>query len=125
MMYLLGLSTDYQPDGRVIMQILTPQVAQGGNGASFIELGDVYKQLNAPYGAFAHWLIVASTNGIKSDDTTYLSTEQQIQSLTTQRDALVQQMKDVLDGTANGHREQLIQQGRALLTAAQTLAGGQ
>ncbi len=54
MMSLLGLSTDYQPDGRVIMQILTPPVAQGGNGASFIELGDVYKQLNAPYGAFAH-----------------------------------------------------------------------
>jgi hypothetical protein len=125
MMYLLGLSTDYQPDGRVIMQILTPPVAKGGNGASFIELGDVYKQLNAPYGAFAHWLIVASTNGITSDDTTYLSTEQQIQSLTTQRDALVQQMKDVLDGTAHGHREQLLQQGRDLLAAAQTLAGGQ
>ena len=31
MMYLLGLSTDYQSDGRVIMQILTPPVAKGGN----------------------------------------------------------------------------------------------
>jgi len=39
-------------------------------------------------------LIVASTNGIKADDTTYLSIEQQIQQLTTQRDALVQQMKE-------------------------------
>jgi hypothetical protein len=123
MMHLLGLSTDYQPDGRVITQVLTPSVAKGANGASFTELGDVYKQLNAPYGAFAHSLIVASTNGIKADDPTYLETERAIQSLTLQRDALVQQMKDVLDGSANGHREQLVREGRNLLEAAQALAG--
>jgi hypothetical protein len=56
---------------------------------------------------------------------TYVSMEPQIQSLTVRRDALVQQMKDVLDGSARGHREQLIQQGRNLLAAAQTLAGGE
>ena len=122
-MYLLGLTTDYQPDGRVIMQVLTPSVAKGGNGASFIELGDVYKQLNAPYGAFANALIVASTNGIKADDATYLRTEQAIQSLASERDELVQQMKNVLDGSANGHREQLIRAGRFLLEAAKVLAG--
>ena len=122
MMYLLGLSTDYQPDGRVIMQVLTPSVAKGGNGASFTELGDVYKQLNAPYGAFANSLIVASTNGIKADDTTYLNTERAIQRLASQRDALVQQMKDVLDGSAKGHREQLVRDGLNLLEAAQVLA---
>jgi len=83
----------------------------------------VYKQLNAPYCYFAHSLIVASTNGIKADDATYLSMEQQIQGLTSQRDGLIQQMKDVLDGSANGHREQLIQQGLSLLGAARALAG--
>jgi hypothetical protein len=118
---LLGLTPDYQPDGRVITQILTPSVATGGNGTSFTELGDVYKQLNAPYGDFAHSLIVASTNAIKADDSTYLSTEQQIQQLTSQRDDLVQQMKNVLDGTDDGHREQLIQEGNNLLLAAQVL----
>jgi hypothetical protein len=123
MMYLLGLSTDYQPDGRVIMQALTPSVAKGGNGASFTELGDVYKQLNAPYGDFAHSLIVASTNGIKPDDATYLNIERAIQSLASQRDALVQEMKNVLDDSANGHREQLIREGRMLLEAAKVLAG--
>jgi hypothetical protein len=107
----------------VLTQVLTPSVAKGGNGASFTELGDVYKQLNAPYGAFAHSVIVASTNGIKADDATYLETERAIQSLTSQRDALVQQMKDVLDGSANGHREQLVREGRNLLEAAQALAG--
>ena len=122
MMHLVGLSTDYQPDGRVIMQALTPAAAKGGNSASFTELGDVYKQLNAPYGDFAHSLIVASTNGIKADDNRYLLTERAIQVLATQRDTLVQQMKDVLDGGSNGHREQLIAEGRLLLLAAKVLA---
>ena len=120
---VLGLTPDYQPDGRVITQILTPSVAKGGNSESLTELGDLYKQLNAPYGDFAHSLIVASTNAIKADDVTYLSTEQQIQQLTSQRDDLVQQMKDVLDGTDKGHREQLIAAGQSLLQSAQTLAG--
>ena len=107
----------------MITQILTPSVAKGGNGASFVQLGDVYKQLNAPYDDFSHSLIVASTTGIRADDATYLSMEQQIQRLTSQRDTLVQEMKNVLDGSANGHREQLVQQGLSLLAAARTLAG--
>jgi hypothetical protein len=123
---LLGLTPDYQPDGRVVTQILTPSVAKGGNGASFTQLGDMYKQLNAPYGAFAHSLIVASTNGIKSmstNDAVYRSTEQQIQHLASARDALVQQMKDLLDGSAQGHREQLLRDGQSLLDQAAALAG--
>ena len=123
MMHLAGLSTDYQPDGRVITQALTRPVAKRGNGESFTELGDLYKQLNAPYGAFNHWLIVASTRGIKSDDATYLKTERAIQQLAAQRDALVTQMKGVLNGGDDGHAEQLIRTGLRLLEAAQDLAG--
>lgn len=119
---LLGLKPDYQPDGRVITQILTPRVDKGSNSRSFTELGDLYKQLNAPYGIFAHFLIVASTNGIKADDATYLATEKQIQRLTTKRDKLAQQMKNALDGYARGHREQLIRKGRRLIRAARRLA---
>ncbi|HET8528599.1 MAG TPA: hypothetical protein VFL60_06795 [Gaiellaceae bacterium] len=120
---LLGLRPDYTPDGRVITQILTPSVAKGDNGASFTQLGDVYKQLDAPYGAFDHSLIVASTHGIESDDATYLSTEQAIQSLATQRDALAAQMRSVLDGSSTGHREQLIHDAQGLLAQAASLAG--
>jgi arylsulfatase A-like enzyme len=123
MMHLAGLSTDYQPDGRAITQALTRPVAKAGNGESFTELGDLYKQLNAPYGSFNHWLIVASTLGIKSDDATYLKTERAIQQLAAQRDTLATQMKGVLNGSSNGHAEQLIRQGRRLLEAAQDLAG--
>jgi hypothetical protein len=121
MMSLLGLTTDYVPDGRVITQVLDPWAAKGGNGESFTRLGDVYKQLNAPYGEFNHSLIVASTKGIAADDATYLATEQQIQTLTTQRDALATQMKDVLNGISNGHQEQLIRQGEKLLEDADAL----
>jgi hypothetical protein len=120
---LLDLKPDYQTDGRVITQILAPSVAKGGNGESFTELGDIYKQLNAPYGDFAHSLIVASTKAIEADDATYLSTETQIQQLTEQRDTLVQQMKNLLDGSANGHAEQLIRNGINLLASARALAG--
>ncbi len=123
-MDLVGLKTDYQPDGRVITEILTPSAAGGGNGTSFTQLGDVFKQLDAPYGAFAHSLLVISTNAIKSNDQTYLARERDIQQLTSQRDALVQQMKDVLDGSATGHVEQLIGEGRTLLHQADAIAGG-
>jgi hypothetical protein len=138
---LIGLRGDYQPDGRVITEALTASAAKGGNSRSFTELGDLYKQLDAPYGDFAHSLIVASTNGIKADDATYLATEQQIQRLAAQRDALVQRMQGLLDGSGDGehgdqrahdghddagddgHREQLIRQGHELLKAAHALAG--
>ena len=121
---LVGLQPDYTPDGRVITQALAPSVAGGGNGESFQQLGDMYKQLDAPYGAFAHSLIVASTNGIEStDNTVYVNAERAIQSLTAQRDALVLQIRSLLTGGSDGHREQLIQQGQALLDQAAQLAG--
>ena len=120
---LLDLKPDYQPDGRVITQILAPSVAKDDNGESFTDLGDLYKQLNAPYGDFAHSLIVASTNAIKADDATYLSTERRIQELTFHRDELVWRMKNVLDGPFHGQREQLIHEGRHLLREAQEVAG--
>jgi hypothetical protein len=119
---LLGLTPDYQPDGRIVTQILKRSVAEDGQSDLLTELGDLYKQLNAPYGDFAHSLILASTNGIKSNDATYVSTERQIQQLASQRDALVQRMKDVLDGSQGGHRERLIREGRELLQAAQEVA---
>jgi hypothetical protein len=119
---LTGLRPDYTPDGRVISQILNPRVAGDQDGQSSQLLGALYKQLDAPYGAFNHFLIVASTNGIKSDDATYLSTEQAIQSLASARDALVAQMRSVLNGDSHGHSQQLIRQGFELLARSAALA---
>jgi hypothetical protein len=119
---ILGLQADYQSDGRVISEALTPAAAKGLNGTTFVELGVMLKQLDAPYGAFNHSLIVASTAGIKADDTTYLATEQSIQNLATQRDTLVDQIQAVLNGGPPAHIVQLIQSGQALLDQAAALA---
>jgi hypothetical protein len=124
---LLGLHADYTPDGRVITEILRQQDGQGEDawpGQSSQLLGAVYKQLDAPYGAFNHELVVASTNGIKADDATYISTERAIQSLTTARDALVAQIRDVLNGGGHdqGDNEQLIRRGFELFGRAAALA---
>jgi hypothetical protein len=67
--------------------------------------------------------LVTSTNGIKAKDATYLAMEQQIQALTAQRDALVVQIKAVLNGGSQGHQEQLIRQGQQLLATAAQMAG--
>jgi len=119
---LTGLHPDYTPDGRVITQVLGGRADRGDHAESSQLLGAVYKQLDAPYGAFNHWLIVASTNGIKSDDATYEATEQAIQSLAGSRDALVLQIRDVLNGTGHGHSEQLIRQAFELFGRAFALS---
>ena len=120
---LTGLKPDYQPDGRVITQILAASVDAAHHSNLMMQLGAVYKQLNAPYGDFANSLIIASTAAIKSDDATYQSIETQIQSLTAKRDALAQRMKDVLNSNADGSAPLLINAGSQLLTTAATLAG--
>ena len=94
-----------------VRPVVATQCCSGGN-----------KQLNAPYGAFNHWLIVASTNGIKADDATYKATEMAIQSLAGKRDALVLQIRDVLNGERRGESEWLIRHGVELLYRAARLA---
>ena len=74
-------------------------------------LGSVYKQLNAPFGAFGMDTLPASTKAIKSgtpaDDSTYTALEGDIASLTTQRDALASQIRAALDGgRLRGRRDQ-------------------
>ena len=124
-MELLGLKTDYLPDGTAISEAL-----KGGDGESDSQLATIYRQVNAPYGDFAHSLIVASTKGISSSDAVYLGTEQKIQDLTTARDALAAQMKTALNGGGSGHgednhgdnTERLVRQGLLLLARARALA---
>jgi hypothetical protein len=123
---LLGLHPDYTPDGRVITEIVNRHALPGDDGGRSSFLGALYKQLDAPYGVFDHFLVVASTNGIKSDDATYLATEQAIQALAAERDALVAQIRAVLNGTGNGHGdghgEQVIRRSFELFGRAFRLA---
>jgi hypothetical protein len=131
---LLGLRDDYTSDGRLLSEALTgwaipSAVKKGGN---FVPLAQVYKQLNASFGAFAMDTLKASTKALASNDAgdaTYSSIEGQIQSLTSQRDALAGQIKGALNGAAfDGHalNEQqassLIAQAQSLIAQAHVLA---
>jgi hypothetical protein len=106
MLGLLGLGDTYVHDGRVLIDQLhdwaVPRTLRGHRG-TLRRLGEVYKQLNAPFGSFAQATLVLSTVAIKSDtagDARYASIENQITALTDQRDALARQIRGALDRAA-------------------------
>jgi hypothetical protein len=135
MMALLGLHDDYQVDGRVLAEIIAPGAlppAMRVNYAMLIQLGEVYKQINAPVGAFGLDTLTASTRALASDspgDATYTSIENQLTALGNQRDAIASRMSAALLGAAfSGHpvnagqATALIASGEALLARAGALA---
>jgi hypothetical protein len=99
---LLGLKDSYETDGRTLTEILkggaTPNSLEG---RKLEELGAIYKQLDAPFGQFGTNILVASTNAVKggssADDSTYTSISNQILSLTSQRDALADEIRTGLN----------------------------
>lgn len=132
---LLGLHDDYGHDGRVVVEFLSdsavPQTLRA-HRATLVRLGEIYKQLNASYGAFALDTLTASTRALASNeagDATYTSIENQILGLTERRDALASQVKGLLDAAAFGNQAiderqaaHLIAQCQALLDQAHGLA---
>jgi hypothetical protein len=109
MLALLGLNDSYQQDGRVMSQALRGDAVPPGlrrHRRSLALLGAVYKQITAPFGAFAHDVLVASTRalagGSAADDSSYTATEDRIAALTQRRDALVAEIRTVLNDAAFG-----------------------
>jgi len=135
MLGLVGLKDRYVHDGRVLIGQLhawaVPQTLRA-HRETLRRLGEVYKQLNAPFGAFGMHTLAASTMAIESgssaDDSNYTSLELQIAELTSQRDALASQIRAALNAAASGEAaineqqaKHWISQARALLDAAATL----
>jgi hypothetical protein len=131
---LTGLNDLYLHDGRVVVDVLNPSAlpsALRSHSGDLKELGEVYKQVNAPFGKFALTAAVVSTtalaSGSDSDDSTYVTLEGQIQALTAERDALAFRMKTMLDGALNGHSinvgqaHQMVAQGQDLLKRIKAL----
>jgi hypothetical protein len=109
MLALLGLEDSYEPDGRVMSQALRGDAVPKGlrrHEGSLVVLGAVYKQITAPFGAFAHDALVASTRALASgsatDDSTYAAIEGRIEALTQRRDELVAQIRTLLNNAAFG-----------------------
>jgi hypothetical protein len=131
MLSLLGLADSYQDDGRVVTQIVGSKALPGelgGHRHTATQLGDAYKQLNAPFGSFGMDTLAASTRAIAGDDATYASIEGKIADLTSQRDALAAQIRAGLNGAAfsgqslpDKQAKQWIKQARGLLDEAHAL----
>jgi hypothetical protein len=136
MMMLLGLHDDYTHDGRAITEPLydwTFPESLRAHRETVLRLGQVYKQVNASVGQLGLDALRISTRAIKSgtpsDDSLYISLENQLVSFTTQRNNLAGQMQAMLeaatfDGYAINEQQakNLISQGQSLLQAVDTLA---
>jgi hypothetical protein len=127
MLSLLGLQDTYVHDGRVLIDQLdawaVPQSLRA-HRETLRRLGDVYKQLNAPFGSLAMDTLVASTQALKSDapnDAEYTCIEGKIASLTTARDNLASQIRAALDSAAFGGQALDEQQAKGYIDQASTL----
>ncbi len=91
---LLGLKDDYQTDGRAVTQIADENalpVSLRVHHPSIEKLAGSYKQLMASFGLFSMYTLSASTHALSSNsagDATYNTIENQLVSLTNQRNVL-------------------------------------
>ena len=128
MLTLLGLKDDYQTDGRAVVEPLfdwaVPQTLRA-HQETLLRLGAVYKQLTASFGSFAMYTLVASTkalaSGSSTDDSTYTTIEGKIADLTTQRDALMAQIRTGLNNAQFAGQALNEQQAKGWIASAQSL----
>jgi arylsulfatase A-like enzyme len=130
-MMLTGLTDDYQHDGRVITEILDESVLPSSSKAhksTFEALGQVYKQIDAPFGTLAEDTLQISTYAITSTsagDVVYNNLEGKIAAWTSVRDGMAAQIQQMLEAAEFGGvpidekaAKQLIGQGQELLALA-------
>jgi arylsulfatase A-like enzyme len=119
---LAGLKDDYLHDGRVLVEKLNSDAlpdALRDSREDYIELAQVYKQLNATKGSVGVNSLVAANRAITSDDATYKKFLTVIADITEDRDDLASQMKTVLDDAAFNNKR--LQQNQDLIERAQKL----
>jgi hypothetical protein len=97
---LVGLTDDYQSQGRTIAEVLTDEGKPTGvlaSGDWFTALAVAYKRINAPTGDVGLAVIRASTTALEGDFGTYNSMEARIDALTSRRDAVSAKMAALLN----------------------------
>ena len=128
MLTLVGLQDTYDHDGRVLLDQLhawaVPQTLQT-DSETLRQLGEVYKQLNAPFGQFGMDALVISTRALTSgsaeEDSTYTALENKLMAFTQRRDALAGQMRSMLEEAAFGAQAIEEVQAQALIFEAEKL----
>jgi hypothetical protein len=104
---LLGLKDSYVHDGRVLSEwmeqrALPPAIRQSRE--NFVELAEIYKQLNAPLGALGRASLVYANRSVTGVDTAYARYLAKISDITNQRDSLAGNIKTVLNAAAFGNQ---------------------
>jgi hypothetical protein len=104
---LLGLKDSYVHDGRVLSEWMEQQALPSAirqSRENFIELAEVYKQLNAPLGELGRASLVYANRSVTGVDTAYARYLAKISDITNQRDSLADNIKTVLDAAAFGNQ---------------------
>ncbi len=140
---IVGLRDDYRRDGRVLLDILDRDAVKiRGNREALIELGHVYKQLDAAVGAFGMSAVKAATaavdSGSPADDSRYQAFENRLTTLTNNRHAVALKISRLLESATSGTGDdagvspetrddgnisRLVRQANVILEQASELAG--
>lgn len=108
MMELLGLHDDYQHEGRVLFEVIQPgalPAAVRAHESLLIQLGQIFKQINAPVGELGLATLQTSTTALESsspNDRTYTQLEKQLITITQVRNLVVRQILGILEAAAFG-----------------------
>ena len=129
---LVGLKDDYVSEGRVVAEWMHSQALPDGirdNRDNFIDLAQVYKQLNAPLGQLGRASLVWSNRSVTSTDKAYARYLKQIDEITEQRNELASQLKTVLNNAefhgqpvGEGNEDGLRNRAKALIDKVSDLA---
>jgi hypothetical protein len=131
MIALAGLKDDYTHDGRVLVEFLDDHALPKSlrRSENFLELAQVYKQLNAPLGSVGRDSLAFANRSILGDDAGYTTFLATIADITTKRDALAAEIKPLLDAAAfdgqpinESQENQLVRRARAIIDRVADLA---
>jgi arylsulfatase A-like enzyme len=118
LMHLTGLRDDYAHDGRVVVEVLDDEITQR---ETLSRLAAAYKAINAPIGELGRRTLMLSTRALAGDDATYNALEEQIRSVTAQRNAIADRMIAILEATAFNGAHVNEEEARDLIDAADRL----
>lgn len=129
---LLGLKDSYVHDGRVLSEWLEQRALPPGirqRQENFVELAEVYKQLNAPLGELGRASLVYSNRSVTDTDKVYARYLDKMDDITSERNKLAADIKALLDAAAFGNRpidegseDDLGRRARALIDRVRDLA---
>src|SRR5262249_46338689 len=126
---LLGLHAGYAPDGRVLLEVIKPAAlppAARSDERLLVQLGQLYKQVDAPVGAFGLDTLKVSTVALASmsaNDATYTQLEGLLSQLGTARDGIASSIQSLLLGATFGGHPIDASQAAALLKAGSAMLG--